>query len=366
MQKVLTILNKLVGFQTDGNRDNHQKCLAYIEDYIKSECRHSIIEHIPTNGMDNLIIGLNVEKLQNIQCGLMLCGHLDVVTGRSEQFLPVQKDDKIFGRGTTDMKGAVACFLSLAAYFETLNMPVIMCFTCDEETDILGIQDICTFLKNNNIRTLLTILGEPTENKLGIRSSGINSYKTVVKGVAAHSSVPQQGVSAIFAAAHILQQLEQVAQKMLPKELYLNVGHITGGGNLTKIPDNAEIDWGFRYMHKIDAEEVMQKYRQIESEVLAQYPQAHIQTTQTEDFLEFTATDDDLTAEICRLLHIETGKFAYTSEAGYLAQIGQKAHLFGPSSIKLAHTDNEYIILDDLKTYRTQLMSLVEYISVKK
>lgn len=366
MQKLIKILNELVCFQTDGNRDNHQKCLAYIQDYIKAECSQSVVEHIPTKGLDNLIIGLNVENLHNVKKGLMLCGHLDVVSGRSEQFLPVQKDGKIYGRGTTDMKGAIACFLSLVPYFKELDMPVILCLTSDEETDIMGIRDVCDFLKNNSIRPQLTILGEPTENKLGIRSSGIEGYKTIVTGVSAHSSVPTQGVSAIFVAAHILQQMEQVAKNMLPKELYLNIGHVIGGENLTKIPDNAEIDWGFRYMHKNDAEEVMQEYHKIVAEVLAQYPRSNIQTTQTEAFLEFTAFDKKMTEELCRLLHIEAIKLAYTSEAGYLSENGQNVFLFGPSTIKLAHTDNEYVILDDLNTYRTQLMNLAKYISVKK
>ena len=363
MQNNITILKDLVCFQTDGNRDNLQKCMAYVENYIKSACPNSVIVRIPTNGADNLIIGLNVEKLHNIQKGLMLCGHLDVVTGRPEQFIPVLKDGKIYGRGTTDMKGAISCFLSLVPFFGTLNMPVIICLTCDEETDILGIRDVCAFLKANNIRPQLTILGEPTDNKLGICSSGIKSYKTVVTGISAHSSVPQQGVNAIFAAANIIQRLEQTAQKMLSNELYLNVGHITGGENLTKIPNHAEIEWGFRYMNEKDADGVWREYNEIVTEVLSQYPRAEIQTVPTELFLGFTAADTKTADNLCRILHTKTSKLYYTSEAGYLSENGQNVFLFGPSKIELAHADGEYITPADLDAYQTLLQKLAEYIN---
>ena len=95
---VCDILNNLISHQTDNNNEHHNKCLQYIEEYVLKVSPQSIIKYIDTNGKNNLIIGINVEKLENIDKGLMLCGHIDVVSGKLEQFCMKVQDGKIYGR----------------------------------------------------------------------------------------------------------------------------------------------------------------------------------------------------------------------------------------------------------------------------
>ena len=354
------ILHDLISIQTDGSSENHQKCIQYITDYIKKEIPQCIIKPIPTNGKDNLIIGLNIKKLKDIRTGLMLCGHLDVVEGKLQQFIPYADDNKIYGRGTSDMKGAITCYLEMVQYFNTLSYPVIMCFTCDEETNMQGIKDVCVFLKKQNIFPHLTILGEPTNNKLGISSTGIKSYKTIIHGVSAHSSVPNKGVNALYVAAKIVHSLEMIMKKMQSNKLYLNVGSLTGGGNIAVIPDKAEIEWGYRYINEKDVEETMKLYSNIISEIAKEYSETSIETIQTYEFLGYSATNNNQIHQLCHDLEVEQTHLSYTSEAGYLAEIGQSVYLFGCGNIEQAHSDNEFICIDELSAYKQNLRKLTE------
>lgn len=356
------ILDDLISVRTDGSATSHQKCIEYIKKYAKRVNPQCIIQSIPTNGKDNLVIAFNVSELKNIQTGVMFCGHLDVVCGKSNQFEAMVENKRIYGRGVTDMKGAIACYLEIIPYTNTLELPIIMCFTCDEETDMQGIKDVCAFLDKQNIKPHLTILGEPTNNKLGISSTGIKSYKTIIHGVAAHSSVLNKGVNALFVASRILQSLEKITQKMISSKLYLNAGSINGGGNIAIIPDNAEIEWGFRYTREKDAERVMQLYDKALMIVNEQYPTATIETVKTADFLGYSALNKEYIAKLRRKLNIETIKLPYTAEAGYLAEIGQNVYLLGCGSIEQAHSDNEYINIDNLIAYKKLLLSIVDFI----
>ena len=355
----LKILNDLISFQTDGNTQEHEACLKYIEDYIKEVNPQSIIKRIPTNDKDNLIIGINVSKLQNIYSGIMLCGHIDVVEDKKEHFIPTISENKIYGRGCADMKSSIACFLHLIPYLNTTKTPIVLCFTCDEETNMLGIKDICAFLEENNIHPKITILGEPTNNQLGIRSTGIQSYQTIISGIAAHSSVPKKGINALFVASKIVHQLEKIAQKMQSKELYLNVGTLNGGGNIAIIPDRAQINWGFRYASKANSLKVMKQYNKIVAKTTKQYPGVSIETVQKEEFIGYTANKKRQIRVLCKKLNVTPARFSYTSEAGYLAEIGHNVYLFGVGNIASAHSNDEYVLANDMKIYEVLLLNIV-------
>ena len=358
--RLYKILNDLVSIQTDGSIENHQKCLNYIQEYVQWVNPQCIIKHIPTNNKDNLVIGFNVDKLENIQEGIMFCGHLDVVAGKLPQFEPTIDNKKIYGRGVADMKGSIACYLDILPYLNTLHIPVILCLTCDEETDMMGIKNVCSFLKKQNIHPQLTILGEPTDNHLGIRSTGIKSYRTIIHGVSAHSSVPSKGVNALFVVAKVLQALEIIMNDIQVNELYLNVGSVSGGGNIALIPDKAEIEWGFRYIREEDAIKAIQLYNDAVVNINSQYPTAQIKTIKTDEFLVYSAFDNKYITTLCQKLQIKTKMLAYTSEAGYLGEIGHNVYLLGCGSIEQAHSDQEYIDIDDLTVYKTILHKLAE------
>lgn len=360
---VCDILNNLISHQTDNNIEHHNKCLQYIEEYVLKVSPQSIFKYIDTNGKNNLIIGINVEKLENIDKGLMLCGHIDVVSGKLEQFCMKVQDGKIYGRGSSDMKGAIACFLDLIPFFNTSKTPVIIALTCDEETDMQGIKDVCCFLEQNKIYPQITILGEPTENMLGLQSSGIESYNTTIYGKSAHSSQPKQGINALFVAAKLLNEIEIMTNKMCEHELYLNVGKINGGDNLALIPDKVEIEWGFRYVHNEDKCKVLSLYDTVIEKIKKEYNGSKLSTKSTCTFLGYTANKLELCDLVCNKLNIQTKKLYYTSEAGYLSECGQTVYILGPGNIKQAHTDNEYIQLSDLITYEQLLMKLVDYCS---
>lgn len=354
--KAPEILSDLIKFRTDGNAAEINACFDYIEKYIKDSCGRCIIKRTSASGGNNLTAVLNADSTQNIKGGLMLCGHIDVVSGEDAQFSPYIKDGRLHGRGAADMKGAVACFLDLLP--ELKDFPVILALTSDEETEVKGILDICGFILDNRPEPAAVILGEPTDNMLCVQSCGILGYKTVLKGIAAHSSRQEQGVNAVCMAASVVKELERIAKIAAQKGVYLNPGRINGGDNLGVVPDTACVEWGFRYTELAAAAEIFDLFEESAGEIEKQYKGGGISTSQTCSFPAYSAQNRRECDALSSKLGVPEISIPYTTEAGYLTAAGQNVYLIGPGKTAQSHTASEYVSLADLETYENLLRTL--------
>ncbi len=364
---VHTILETLIAFRTeataaDGSpRPEHTKalrdCLAYVETLLQQAgCRWRL--RLPTSSGELLLAGLNTEQQADINHGLLLCGHLDVVGGDATQFIPRWEGDRLCGRGTVDMKGSLACFLHLLPWLRERPYPVLLAFTTDEESSMEGVQVLCRHLTQQRIRPALTLLGEPTAQQLGIASCGLTGYRTELYGKAAHSSRPQDGINALYLAARLLTLFEEQARQLAPQGLYLNAGRLEGGCDPATVPDRATLHWGYRAYEVLRQAPLMRAYHATIDRMLQDYPSCLVQSELTCHFPSYWAEDSAQVERLCRQLGCQAVEIPYTTEAGYLQLAGQNVYLFGAGQPSEAHTAHESIRTDELNACTQGLRQL--------
>ena len=199
------ILTDLIGFRTISGEDN-SALINYCEDYLHKLGATSFKTLDNKKKRVNLFATLKAKKTNSIK-PIILSGHTDTVpvskSWSTDPFKATIKDDKLYGRGSCDMKGFIACTLAFAPiYAKTdLNRDIHFCFTFDEETACIGAPILIEELKKRNIQDCICIIGEPTKMKIIDAHKGCYEYTTYFECLAGHSSAPQKGVSAVAFAA---------------------------------------------------------------------------------------------------------------------------------------------------------------------
>ena len=211
------ILGKLVSFNTISERSN-RTLINFIQDYLKSYNIASDVAWNKEGTKADLIatIGPMVEG------GILLSGHTDVVpvSGQewsSDPFKMIRNGDRLYGRGTCDMKGFLAVVLALISQFTKLDLkiPIHLAFSYDEELGCLGAPALISRLCMKIPRPRAAIIGEPTGMKLVNAHKGITLYETTIKGISGHSSQVHLGVNANLYGAKYIKFLEEFARELV-------------------------------------------------------------------------------------------------------------------------------------------------------
>ena len=356
------ILAKLVGFNTVSSNPN-RTCIDFIRDYLDGFGVASAIVVDDTGGKACLWATVG----GGAQSGVALAGHTDVVPvdgqhWESDPFTLTERDGKFFGRGTADMKGFIACALSLVPEF--LAAKTGTCFhlalTCDEETDMSGAVRLTDYLAAQGIKPQWMWVGEPTGLSIVDQHKGVAAYRTRITGVSGHSSQPDKGVNAIELAAQFMGIIADVAREKQaqpfsasrfdPPYTIFNLGTISGGTAENIIAGSCELLWQVR-AHPGDtaqatvAEIEARTRASIAPRFAAFVPQAGIETCTHIDIPPFLATADNLGAKtLKRLLKCDhTQAVGFGTEAGIFQKLGASAIVCGPGFLDQAHQPNEYI-----------------------
>ena len=186
---------------------------------------------------------------------LLLNGHLDTVSveDMDDPFRLRQQGDRLYGRGTYDMKGSLAVMIPLAEYFTRHPPPVdiLLTFVADEEDKSLGMD----YLVKNRLRDISSlpigaIFLEPTEENIGVCHKGFTWYELEVVGRAAHGSRPKEGIDAILPLRSALNELNKIQSDLLNRKPDPLLGHgtlhssiIAGGTELSVIPSRSRLQW---------------------------------------------------------------------------------------------------------------------------
>jgi succinyl-diaminopimelate desuccinylase len=196
---------------------------------------------------------------------LLLHGHLDVVPGRQEQFMPRVEGDRLYGRGAYDMKGALACLLLALADLRTqdtvrVRLGIVPDEESEEEADRGGDRLVEAGFVGD-----FAITGEPTDLNVGIAAKGVLAMRLLVSGRAAHGATPWLGENAILRAYEMYRELEALPFAGQSSELFdrpsINLGRILGGDALNKVPDSCVIDVDVRYLPEQDPGEILAQVR---------------------------------------------------------------------------------------------------------
>ena len=239
----IKILSDLISFETvSGN--NNSSIINYSENILKKLGFESFKTFDNSKERINLFCSLKSKNSKKID-PIILSGHTDVVPvsdgWETNPFNAVVKNNKIYGRGATDMKGFIACLLAYAPEFSKsdLKRDIHFSFTFDEETACQGAPILISELKKRGIKKGICIVGEPTNMKIIDAHKGCYEYTTYFEGLAGHSSKPGQGVSAVEYASRYVNKLLSLRKDLIkrkPKDSFyqppystLSIGGIFGG-----------------------------------------------------------------------------------------------------------------------------------------
>jgi len=378
---VRELLATLVGFNTTSSKSN-LALIGFVEDYLKSHA----IGSLPIPSLDGAKADLFVTIGGSGNGGIGLSGHSDCVPVEGQRwtshpFTLTARDGRLYGRGSCDMKGFLACALASVPLFKmrTLKEPVHLIISYDEEVGCTGVRPLIARLGKDLPRPRAIIVGEPTSMAVIDAHKRIDAYRTVVHGREAHSSLPARGVNAISAAAALVCELDRIGCAIPKKEndphfeppySTISVGSIKGGtvGNI--VPKNCEFQWQVRSLPSAKPGEASRDLAAFaEKSLLPKMKQmtddAAIETTTLNSVPAFVAgCASEAVALALKLTGTEqTRAVSYTTEAGLFEQAGYPSVICGPGDIAQAHAADEFVSIEQLDACMAFLAGLAKELS---
>lgn len=290
-------------------------------------------------------------------------GHLDVVPGKKEQFEPYIDGDKIFGRGSADMKGGCAAmmeaFVGITKHAERLPKKVQLHLVTDEET---GGSKTSKYLVQQGYTGDFVICGEPTFLKIGLQAKGISQFFITFHGKGAHGSRPWEGENAILQSHKFHELLIQQEWTKVGTDYYehpsVNLARISGGDRFNMVPDTCEVGYDIRFVPGQTVEFVEQQLTDLLKE---HFPSAEIRRRG----ISPAVTTSDQDPRVLQLLDIMKDETTLMGQHGsadtrHYAVTGAGAIEFGPAGGDW-HGPGEYVSISSMEKYRDVLMEFAFY-----
>ena len=381
-ERSLQLVSKLVSFDSVSHLSN-LPLIRFIEDYLA--LHHIEYELIPSE--DGMKSNLLARIGPNVEGGIILSGHTDVVPVEgqmwdSDPFSVVEKDGRLYGRGTCDMKSFIAVCLAMAPEFKKLSLkkPIYFAFSYDEEVGCLGVPSMVDHISQYIPKPAFAIIGEPTMMKVVTAHKGMMSYETIVHGLEWHSSQPQSGVNAVHYACNLVQFLVELNaelretglqdERFTPPHSTAHVGVIHGGTARNIIPKQCTLNWEIRFLPTEDADALYAHFekhcKSLTSEMRKKYPEADIVTTRKSYMAGVTLPEDATDcAQLVKHCAGSNQEFAvsFGTEAGIFNNGGIPSIVCGPGDIEQAHKPNEFVAIEQIAECVAFMQTLCDDVS---
>ena len=382
MSKSISYLEKLIAFPTV-SRDSNLELIAYVREVLQNLGIASTLVHNEEGTKANLWTTIGPSDIP----GVALSAHTDVVpvegqNWSSDPFTCVNRDGNFYGRGTADMKGFIACCLTMAelAVTRTLKAPIHFAFSYDEEIGCIGVRRLLDMLKTLPIRPRFCIVGEPTMLQVVTAHKGKLGYRVTAHGLEAHSSLAPIGVNAIYMVCDLIAEIRRIQADIAAhgardgdyEVAYttLHVGKIIGGVAMNIVPNLASFDFEIRYLPEDDGVALASRI-QAAAEIIADgfrkvYPEANFTFT---DLQSYPALDIPVDSEVVNFVRTltggnSTGKITFGTEGGlFQKELGIPAVVCGPGNIAVAHKPDEYVSAEQMRLCDDMLVRLVDNLS---
>ncbi|NEJ72884.1 acetylornithine deacetylase [Rhizobium phaseoli] len=366
---VKEILARLIAFPSVVGTPN-----GAIAEWIRDYCRKAgadVTVHLgPEGDRYNLFATVGPREGQ----GYILSGHMDVVPAgerewSSDPFVLRAEGDRLFGRGTSDMKGFLACALAALPKLAATNLlrPIHLAFSYDEEAGSRGVPHLIAELPNLCNAPLGAIIGEPSRMQAVRAHKGKAAVRLEVIGRSGHSSRPDLGLNAIHAMAHLITEVAEYGKSLTtgpfhhdfaPPYSSLQVGVITGGQAVNIIPDRCTADIEVRAVPGISPSSLLKPVRARLAALEDQGFEVGWHELSAYPGLALPEGSD-----LATLLKELTGQeplaaVSYGTEAGLYQQAGIDSIICGPGDIGRAHRPDEYIEVGELAACQTMIEEL--------
>ncbi len=375
------LLAELVAFPTV-SRDSNLALIEFVRDYLNTLGVACELDYNAQRSKANLYATIGPLD----RGGVLLSGHSDVVPvdGQAWTLPPFElseRDGKLYGRGTADMKGFIACVLAAVPRFlaQPLRLPLHLAFSYDEEVGCLGVRSLLADLQQRPNKPALCIIGEPTELKPVLGHKGKLAMRCQVQGAACHSAYAPQGVNAIEYAAKLINRLGEIGQRLSafehqdarfdPPYSTVQTGLISGGRALNIVPADCQFDFEVRALPSEDPQQVADELRAYaESQLLPQMRQRS--SASAIDFQPLSAYPGLATepqSEAAELLarlsgSRDFGTVAFGTEGGLFHQAGIPTVVCGPGSMDQGHKPDEFVSCEQLAGCDAMLVRLADWL----
>lgn len=377
--RAIDILAKLVAFDTTSRRSNLE-LIQWVERYLAEL-------NVPTRRVPNAdgtksnlmaMIGPAVDG------GVVLSGHTDVVPvdgqpWSSDPWVLTERDGRLYGRGTCDMKGFLALALAAAPDLAQANLrkPVHLAFSYDEEVGCLGAPDMIDVIARETPRPALVVVGEPTDMVAVRAHKGIASFKVTVTGREAHSSLTHLGVSANMAAIKLMAMLVALSEKLereadpdspfTPKGATLTIGQVNGGTAVNILARECVFIFDLRTPAGMDPVALLSDFfamaSALDAEIKARAPEGGVKVERRSLTPAFAPEEDGVAETFARKLAGDNGParvVPYAAEAGQFQGAGFSTVICGPGSIDQAHQPDEYVEISQMQRGAAFMCRLIE------
>ncbi|MFQ6050894.1 MAG: M20 family metallopeptidase [Candidatus Hydrothermarchaeota archaeon] len=352
-EKTIDYMKKLIEIPTENPPgENYREIIQEIQSFLEPyEIKSEIVE---VNRKQNLIAKIEGIKEKPT---LLLNGHVDVVPPgngwETDPFQAVIKNKRVYGRGSSDMKGGLAAMISAMESIADSDIEIKgnLIFIASVDEEIGGMDGLGYLMKRNMVNADLCLVGEPTKLDIVTAEKGVLWIRIGVKGKSAHASLPEKGINAIERASSIIKALSEIEYKkshpLLGKPT-INVGKIRGGTKVNVVPDYCEIEIDRRIIPGEDIEEVKKeiienlKGEECSIEYFLHAKPFEIEKD-SEPVLRLKKIIKDITNKEPRI----KGIFGFT-DARFAYEKGITPIVFGPGSANQAHTANEYVEIEQV------------------
>jgi len=383
--RAIDLLARLVSFDTTSRLSN----LALIE-WVEAYLAQLNIPSRRVPNADGTKSNLLATIGPAVEGGVVLSGHTDVVPvdgqpWSTDPFVLTERDGRLYGRGTCDMKGFLALALAAAPDLAaaTLSKPLHLAFSYDEEVGCLGAPDMIAVIARDLPRPALVVVGEPTDMVAVSGHKGIASFKVTVSGREAHSSLTHLGVSANMAAIKLMAGLVALSEKLereadpaspfTPKGATLTIGQVNGGTAVNILARECVFIFDLRTPPGLDPMAILADFfataAAMDAELKARAPEAGVRVERRSLTPAFAPEVDGVAEAFARRMAGDNGPgrvVPYAAEAGQFQGAGFSTVICGPGSIDQAHQPDEFVEISQMQRGAAFMARLIEDLSVSE
>lgn len=366
MSQARAILDRLIAFDTT-SRNSNLALIEWVEAYLAEHGVKAERVSDETGRKANLFATCG----PMVRGGVILSGHSDVVPvdgqdWSSDPWTTREADGRLYGRGTSDMKSFIALALAFVPAFVKASRPVHLAISYDEEVGCKGAPAMIERMRQAIPAPRLAIIGEPTTMKLVTGHKGICVHQVKVRGVEAHSSLVDHGISANEIAVDLMQALVALSRQLReeadpasgfdPAWPTLTIGLMQGGEAANILAGHASFTFDLRCPPGHDPHLILAPFAQLceakDAAMKARFPEAGVRLEQLANAPPLSAAGSEEAALFVRRLTGENAppsNVSYGTEGGQFQEAGFPTIVCGPGSIEQAHQPDEWIALDQLE-----------------
>ena len=362
--RAIDILGDLVGFDTISSNSN-LALMHYIEALLAGQGITAELLLDDTGRKANLFATIGPARAE----GVILSGHTDVVPvaeqrWTSDPFVLTRRENRLYGRGTADMKAFIACSLAALEFAEiaALQRPIHLAFSYDEEVGCLGSPRLIERIRSSIARPAVVIVGEPSTMRIVASHKSVNLYKARVTGVPAHSSAPHRGLSANAIAIRLMHVLLQIAERIAADDMHnadfqppfstLTIGLMKGGTAANILAAEASFVFDLRCLPAHDPDELLEPFHAEIDWMRSAYPAATITVEPLAAVPPLARVADGASESFVRLISGDTSGVlaaSFGAEAGQFQQADFATVICGPGSMDQGHQPDEFIEVAEIE-----------------